>query len=456
MPLAQATMNRLWSFLIFLCLAVAYPLVSQAQEADAGAAILVLEVEGPVTPAMASYFERGIETAERDSAEAALIVLDTPGGSVDTTQKIIQLFRNATVPVIVYIGPPGAQAASAGSLITMAAHASGMAPDTVIGAASPVSGEGQDIGDTLYRKLVEDLKAQARSLTEARGEEAMTLAEAMIEEAKAVHAAEARESGLIDALAADVPTLLQELDGLEVSVGEETVTLNTASAPQTPFGMNVIEEVLHALSNPLLIGILLSIGVPAILIELKSPGGWVAGFIGVMSLGLAFYGLGQLPVNWFGLGLIGLAFVLFLLEIKAPGVGALAFVGAATLLGGLLVLFNSPGSPEFVRISIPSAVAITGVTSAFFLFIVTMAVRAQRQQPLTGREGLIGHRGHVRKSLVPAASGEFVYTGSVVVHGEIWQAKASEALKTNEEVIVTGMDGFTLQVKKKETPGSES
>jgi len=449
-------MNRLWFILILLSLAVAYPLVSQAQETDAGAEVLILEVEGPVTPAMASYFERGIETAERDGAEAALIVLDTPGGSVDTTQKIIQLFRNATVPVIVYIGPPGAQAASAGSLITMAAHAAGMAPDTVIGAASPVTGEGQDIGDTLYRKLVEDLKAQARSLTEARGEEAMALAEAMIEEAKAVHAAEARESGLIDAIAADVPTLLQELDGLEVSVGVETVTLNTASAPQTPFGMNVIEEVLHALSNPLLIGILLSIGVPAILIELKSPGGWVAGFIGVMSLGLAFYGLGQLPVNWFGLGLIGLAFALFLLEIKAPGVGALAFVGAATLLGGLLVLFNSPGSPEFVRLSIPSAVAITGVTSAFFLFIVTMAVRAQRQQPLTGREGLIGRIGHVRKSLVPAASGEFVYTGSVVVHGEIWQAKASEALKTNEEVIVTGMDGFTLQVKKKETPDSES
>jgi membrane-bound serine protease (ClpP class) len=399
---------------------------------------------------MASYFERGIDTAEEEGAQAVLIVLDTPGGSVETTQEIIQLFRNAAVPVIVYVGPSGAQAASAGSLITMAAHAAGMAPDTVIGAASPVGGEGQDIGDTLYRKLVEDLTAQARSLTERRGEEAVELAEAMIVEAEAVHAFEAQESGLIDAIAGDVPTLLQELDGLEVMVAESRVAMNTSDAPQTTFAMNVIEEILHALSNPLLIGILLSIGVPAILIELKSPGGWVAGFVGVLSLGLAFYGLGQLPVNWFGLGLVGLAFILFLLEIKAPGVGALAFVGAATLLGGLLVLFNSPGSPEFARISIPSAVAITVFTSAFFLFIVTMAVRAQRRQPLTGREGLVGERGHVRKSLVPAPSGAFVYTGSVMVHGELWQAEANEAIDKNEEVVVTGMDGFTLQVTKKE------
>lgn len=443
-------MKRIWFILLFVAILAGYPALGQAQEGRAGRDVLILDVEGPVTPAMASYFERGINAAEKEGAEAALIVLDTPGGSVETTQDIIQLFRNATVPVIVYVGPAGAQAASAGSLITMAAHAAVMAPDTVIGAASPVNGEGQDIGETLYRKLVEDLKAQARSLTERRGEEAVTLAEAMIEDARAVHAREARESGLIDAIADDVPGALQAVDGVQVVVADTPVTLNTAGATEVPFGMNVIEKALHALSNSLLIGILLAIAVPAILIELKSPGGWVAGFIGVMSLGLAFYGMGQLPVNWFGLGLIALAFALFLLEIKAPGVGALAFVGAATLLGGLLVLFNSPGSPEFVRISIPSAVAITVFTSTFFLFIVTMAVRAQRQRPLTGREGLIGTSGHVRKSLVPAPTGRFVYTGSILVHGEIWQAEANEALETNEEVIVTGMDGFTLQVQKKE------
>lgn len=448
LPLAQLNMKKYGFVFLLLLLLVGYAAVGQAQDNDGE--LLILEITGPVTPAMASYFERGITEGEKESAAAVVIVLDTPGGSVETTQEIIRLFRNATVPVLVYVGPAGAQAASAGSLITMAAHAAGMAPGTVIGAASPVGGEGQDIGDTLYRKIVEDLKAQARSLTERRGEEAMTLAEAMIEEARAVHAVEAYESGLIDAIAADVPAFLEEVDGLSVVVAEKTLALDTADAARQSFDMSVVEELLHALSNPLLIGILLSIGVPAILIELQSPGGWVAGFIGVMSLGLAFYGLGQLPVNWFGLGLIALAFLLFLLEVKSSGVGALAFVGAATLLAGLLVLFNSPGSPEFARISIPSAVTITAFTSAFFLFIVTMALRAQRQQPLTGREGLIGRSGYVRKSLVPSPSGEFVYTGSVLVQGELWRAEADEALKTDEEVTVTGMDGFTLHVKKKD------
>lgn len=448
LPLAQLKMKKYGFVFLLLLLFVGHSAVAQRQDNDDE--LLILGATGPVTPAMASYFERGISEGEQGDAGAVVIVLDTPGGSVEITQDIIRLFRNATVPVLVYVGPAGAQAASAGSLITMAAHAAGMAPDTVIGAASPVGGEGQDIGETLYRKLVEDLQAQARSLTERRGEEAVTLAEAMIEEARAVHAVEAYESALIDAIASDLPGFLQEVDGLAVVVDEETVILDTAGVSWQEFDMSIVEELLHALSNSLLIGILLSIGVPAILIELKSPGGWVAGFIGVMSLGLAFYGLGQLPVNWFGLGLIALAFLLFLLEVKSPGVGALAFVGAATLLAGLLVLFNSPSSPEFVRISIPGAVTITAFTSAFFLFIVAMAVRAQRQPALTGREGLIGRNGHVRKSLVPAPSGEFVYIGSVLVQGEIWRAEADEAIKTDEEVTVTGMEGFTLQVQKKE------
>ncbi|MEZ4644021.1 MAG: ATP-dependent Clp protease proteolytic subunit [Chloroflexota bacterium] len=199
-------MLNLW---VLLC-AIAWQQV-QAQDGS----VLVLEIEGPVTPAMASYFERGIAAAEETGATAVLIVLDTPGGNLDPTQDIVQLLRTSSVPVIVYIGPRGAQAASAGSIITLAAHASGMAPETVIGAASPVGDGGAELEETISRKLIEDLPHRCRaSLAARRGEAAVALAEKeMIEDARAVTADEALEIGLIDVVAVDIPDLLRQLDG---------------------------------------------------------------------------------------------------------------------------------------------------------------------------------------------------------------------------------------------------
>lgn len=408
--------------------------------------VLLVEITGPVTPAMESYFERAIKAGESRGAEAVVIVLDTPGGAVDTTLEIVQLFRNSKVPIIVYVGPAGAQAASAGSVITAAAHASGMAPETVIGAASPVDESGADIQDTLFKKITEDLKATMRNVTEHRGEEAVMLAEEMIEEARAVTANEALEVNLIDAVAPDVPSLLDELDGLTVQVDGQSVTLSTAGAQESSLSMSLVERLLHALSNPLLIGILLTIGVQAIFIELSSPGGWVAGFIGVVCLALALYGLGTLPANWFGLALIVIAFILFLLEIKSPATGVLAVVATITLLAGLLILFNSPGSPEFARISITSALAITIFTAAFFLFIVTKALQAQRKEPSVGMERFVGQVGPVRSDL--RATENDGYQGTVFVLGELWKATSEEAVDKGEIVVVKGIDGLTLRVKK--------
>jgi membrane-bound serine protease (ClpP class) len=418
-----------------------FPAVAQSEP------VLIVEIEGPVTPAMLSYFERAIESAEQQEAGAVIIVLDTPGGDVSVTLEIVQSFRNANVPIIVYVGPAGAQAASAGSVITAAAHASGMAPDTVIGAASPVDGSGEDIEETLFRKITEDLKATMRNLAAERGEEAITLAEEMIEDARAVTSKEALDAGLIDAVAEDVPDLLQQLDGLTVTVGGEEVTLQTAEASQQSFAMNIVERVLHALSNPLLIGLLLAIGVQAILIELNSPGGWIAGFIGVLFLGLALYGLGTLPANWLGLVLVVVAFVLLILEIVTPSTGVLAIVGALTLLAGLLVLFNSPGTPEFARISISGAIGISVFTAGFFLFLMTKALRAQRNPSTTGTEGMIGQVGPVRAD-ISASDEELVYRGTVLVNGEIWRATSDEAIDRDENIVVKGVDGFTLRVKK--------
>jgi membrane-bound serine protease (ClpP class) len=407
---------------------------------------LVVEISGPVTPAMASYFERAINAATESGAAGIVIVLDTPGGSLDTTLDIVRLFRGAAVPVIVFIGPPGAQAASAGSVITAAAHVAVMAPETVIGAASPVDGSGADIQETLFKKITEDMKATMRNLTERRGETAVTLAEAMIDDAKAVTSKEALEAHLIDAIASDVPSLLEEIDGLIIIVDGQEMSLDSAGASQTPFSMSPIEQLLHALSNPLLIGILLTIGVQAIFIELSSPGGWVAGFIGVVFLALALYGLGTLPANWFGLVLIFIAFVLFVLEIKTPATGILGVVGIMTFLAGLLLLFNSPGTPSFARISISSAVAITLFTAGFFIFIIAKALGAQRKTPIVGLESMVGQIGPVRSDLKLNDSDH--YSGHILVNGELWRACSDEAIERGEEVVVKSVDGFTLKVKK--------
>lgn len=412
--------------------------------------VLLLQIEGPVTPAMASYFERGIRAAEERGAEAVLIVFNTPGGSVEITQEIVRTIRAARVPVIIYVSPRGAQAASAGSVITVAAHAAGMAPETVIGAASPVGGGGEDLGETIARKVIEDLKAQMRALTERRGPEAVALAEQMIEEARAVNAREALAVGLIDAVADSVPDLLAQLDGLTVEVAGEEVRLQTAVANTQPFAMSALEQVLHALANPLLISILLAIGVQAILIELSNPGGWVAGFIGVLCLGLAAYGLGQLPVNWLGLGLIAIAIVLFIAEVFATNHGALGITGAVTMLIGLLVLFNSPGSPEFARISIPGAIGVSLFTAAFFIFLATKALQAQRRQPTTGAEALVGMSGPVRRPSSPETN-KPPYEGMALINGELWRVQSDMPLQKDEVVEVTAVSGFTLHVRQKTT-----
>lgn len=434
------------SLVFFILLIASLTAVSlvRAQTAD----VLVLAIDGPVTPVMADYFARGIREAESRGAEAVVIQLDTPGGAIDTTQDIVQTFRSATVPVIIFVAPRGAQAASAGAIITIAAHAAGMAPETVIGAASPVGQDGAELEETLFRKVTEDMKATIRGLAARRGEDVVELAEAMIDDARAVNSQEALAVGLIDAIAEDVPDLLQQIDGLTVTVNDQPVTLHTAQAATTPFDMNAVETVLHALVNPLLVGILLAIGVQAILIELSSPGGWIAGFIGVICLALALYGLGQLPANWFGLGLIFVAFVLFLLEVKAPVHGGLALAGIITMVAGFLVLFNTNNPPEFARISIWGAIAITLPTALFFIFIVYMVARAQLKKPVMGQQSLVGMHGPVRQSL-KRQPGESHYAGMVLVAGELWQAEASEAVYAGEEVEVTAVNGFTLIVKKR-------
>ncbi|VAW32259.1 hypothetical protein MNBD_CHLOROFLEXI01-3726, partial [hydrothermal vent metagenome] len=226
----------------------------------------------------------------------------------------------------------------------------------------------------------------------------------------------------------------------------------TAVSSQTAIPLSFIENILMALTNPVVVSILMAIGVQAIIIEISNPGGWFAGFLGVLFLGIGLFGLGQLPVNWLGMGLILVAFVLLGLEVTTPTYGALAVTGIITMIAGLLVLFNSPGTPDFVRISIPSAITVAIVTAAFFVFILTFAVRAQTAQPLTGSQGMVGQLGTARSLF--AADGE-LYRGSVMFKGEIWQAEASQPIEFGDSVTVNQVRGMTLLVDSVSTAVSE-
>ncbi|MDP3185252.1 MAG: ATP-dependent Clp protease proteolytic subunit, partial [Anaerolineales bacterium] len=284
---------------------------------------IIQTIDGPITPATQEYLSRGIKVAHQRAAEVLIVQLNTPGGGIDAMNRMVQDMRASRVPIVVYVAPRGAWAGSAGTVITLAGHAAAMAPETAIGAASPVGSQGEDLPTTEQTKVTEILKATVRSLAARRGAEAIKLAEDTIEKARAVSADEALQVGLVDFIAADLPDLLKQLDGFNIETADGPRALQTAAATVEYLPMTLIEQLLLMLTNPNFVFLLLSIGVQAIFIELSSPGGWMAGFIGAVCLALAAYGLGVLPVNWFGLFFLVIAFVLFIADIKAPTHGAL-------------------------------------------------------------------------------------------------------------------------------------
>ncbi len=430
---------------LFLTLAVLLlVLVTQSGASSAQSdlnTVITIQVDGPLTPSLAGYIERGLSAARQQNAEVLIIELNTPGGSIDLMNRIVQEIRQSPVPVVVYVSPSGAMAGSAGTLITLAGHLAAMAPETAIGAASPVGGQGEDLGETIERKEKEILRATVRSLAADRGEQAIELAEATVENAKAASVNEALAAGLIDIVARDVTDLLSQLDGMQVKVLDQQQTLHTSNFNLIVLEMSFIEQVLQLLTNPNILFLLLTIGVQALFIELSNPGGWVAGFIGTICLILAIYGMGVLPVNWFGILFIIVAFVLFILEIKAVTHGALSAAGALSFIVGTLVLFNSIDAPGFPRVSVPLVIT-TGVLLAIGIFIVlSFAIRAMRQPVQTGMEALLGKHGYVVTTLNPV--------GSVQAAGELWGALSADnsEIVEGEWVEVTGHQGNKLIVK---------
>ncbi|HEX7542408.1 MAG TPA: nodulation protein NfeD, partial [Anaerolineales bacterium] len=386
---------------VLTCFALILFLLQPIHAAASGPVALVLTIEGAITPATQEYLARGIQTAEQNGAEVVILQLNTPGGGLDPMQKMAQDIRASTVPVVVYVSPRGAWAASAGTVITLAGHAAAMAPETAIGAASPVGSQGADLPTTEQTKVKEAMKALVRSYTERRGAEATALAESTIESAVAVSATEALKAHLVDFIASDTNNLLNQLDGYTVQMADGPRTLHTAGAVLQTLEMSLIEQLLQLLVDPNFVFILLSIGAQAILIELSSPGGWVAGFIGVVCLALAAYGLGVLPVNWFGLAFLIIAFVLFIVDIKAATHGGLTAAGIGSFIVGALVLFNSPGTPQFQRVSLPLVIMVAAIIGISFAIIVGFALRAQKRPVITGQEGMRGQTGIARTDIDP-------------------------------------------------------
>jgi len=429
---------------VLLLVLICFTLFSQVSAQSDKPLALVMTANGPVMPPMLDYIERGIKVAEQDNAEVLIIQLNTPGGSINTMLEIISQIRSSSTPVIVYVSPKNAFAGSAGAPITFSAHASAMAPETFIGASTPIDESGANLNSDAKAKAANAVKAAIRPYVEPRGAKALQLANSMIDEAKAATADEALAVKLIDFEVDNVDDLLEALDGFTVQMNDGPRTLHTAHAHTEQLPMSFIEQLLLFLTNPNIVFSLFSLGAMAILFEISSPGGWVSGFVGVVCVALSIYGMGMLPINGFGIIFLVTAFVLFILDIKAPTHGALTVAGVASFIVGALVLFNSASTPQFQRVSVPLVVSMGLVIGALFFGILMFALRAMRRPVSVGVESYIGKTGTAK--MWDEASGQ-VQMGS-----ELWSAEAvheSEKISKGDSVEVVEVKGLRLKVRKK-------
>ena len=432
--------SRILLILIGLLLAVS--IVAHAQTESPR--IDVLTVKGTINPVLTDYIERGIEQAEETGASAVIIQMDTPGGLDTAMRDIIQSIINARVPVVVYVSPAGARAASAGTYITLAAHVAVMAPNTAIGAATPVAlgGDGEaQMSEEMKNKVINDAIAYIRDLASRQGRNA-EWAERAVRDGSSATSQEALTLNVVDMVASDLDTLVAQLNGRTVTLidGRE-LTLNTEGAVINYADMSLREDFLYTIADPNIAYLLLSLAMLGIMVEIFNPGLIFPGVVGAISLLLAFFSLGVLPVNWAGVLLIALAFGLFVGEVLTTTFGLFTAGGVVSLVIGSLILFKS-ASPLF-RVDPWLIAAVTISLTAVFAFVINRAIRAHRKQAATGREELIGKRAVVKEALDPE--------GTVFYKGELWAAISEKGrIEADEEVIITAMDGLILNVVRKE------
>jgi membrane-bound serine protease (ClpP class) len=403
----------------------------------------LIKINGAIGPATASYISRAIDVATERGDNCLIIELDTPGGSLESTKQIVQRFYASGVPTVVYVYPDGAWAGSAGCFITLAADVAAMAPGASIGAAHPVSigaGGEEKTSDVMKEKLEQITGSFIEGIAKRRGRNA-EWARSSVVESKAITAEKALELKVVDLIAKDLPDLLAQLDEREVG-GK---TLKTAKAEVVGIPMTAQERVLQLLSHPELMMILMLVAIYGIIGELSNPGAVLPGVVGAIALILVLYMATILPVNIAGLALIGLAVVLFIVDLYAPTHGVLTFGGIVAFFLGALMLFNR-ADPAF-RLSLVYIIPATLVTAAFFIFVVGAGLRAQFLPVRVGREILLG-------KTMPALARIDAGAGKVFVEGEYWNAVSEVPIETGHPVEIVGINGLTLKVKPKQPPAT--
>jgi membrane-bound serine protease (ClpP class) len=422
--------------LLTLILSLLLPLDGAAADEDAPNTLMIIGLDGPINPGTAIYVKRGIEEAKAEHAALIILRLDTPGGLGSSMRTIIKAILNSPVPVVVYVGPRGAGAASAGVMITVAGHVAAMARGTNIGAAHPVTAGGKDIEKTMSKKVVNDMASYGRGIAEDKGRNGEWVEQA-IRESVSITAEEAREKYVVDLVVKDLDDLIDTLDGREVYMSGNPVTLKTKSLKRVYYHPGFRDRVLKTISDPNIAYILMMIGLAGLYFELSHPGTIFPGVIGAISLILAFFSFQALPVNYAGLILIALAIIFFIAEVKVASYGILSIGGLIALTLGSIMLFEDVGVS--LKLMMPTILLVGG----FFVVVAALAFRAYHTKPKGGSEGLIGEVGLVKEALTPE--------GMVFVHGEYWRAVSTERIEPNEQVEVMGIEGLKLKVKRAET-----
>jgi len=404
--------------------------------------VILIRIDGAIGPATAEYVINSIATAEEDKVSALVIELNTPGGLLESTRRIVQGILSSSVPVVVYVYPAGSRAGSAGVFITLAANVAAMAPGTNIGAAHPVGGGiGVDTSSVMSEKVTNDAAAFVRAIAQKRHRN-VKWAEEAVRKSISNSEEEALRDGVIDLVSPNLDSLLREIDGRTVETENGSVVLKTARAKVEFVQMNWREKFLGVISDPNITYVLMMVGIFGIMFELFNPGAIFPGVVGAISLILAFYAFQTLPVNYAGLALIFLAIILFIAEVKIVSHGLLAIGGIISMFLGSLMLISSPF--ELVSISLSLIITTVVVAAIFFLWIVGLGLKAQRQKPATGLDGMLGEEGSVIEEIKPGSIGQ------VLVHGEIWKATSDTFLSVGDKVVVEAFKNWTLKVKPKE------
>lgn len=426
--------KRIFFCILFLGIfLLSIPWLSAAQKKQ----VDVIKINDVITPAIADFISRSIEQATKNRAECLIIQMDTPGGLDTSMRDIIKDIMNADIPIVVYVAPSGARAASAGVFITLAADIAAMAPGTNIGAAHPVAVGGGRIDRKMTEKVVSDTVAYIKSIAEKKGRNA-EWAEEAVRYSVSVTETEALKLNLIDLIAKDLNDLLEKIDGKTVEKPRGMIKLATKGLKTNFLKMGFRGRFLAVLSNPNIAYILMMIGLVGLYFELSTPGAVFPGVIGGICLILALFAFRMLPINYAGVILILLAVIFFIAEIKVTSYGLLTMGGLVSLALGSIMLFESP--IPALRASLSVIIPTVMVTAAFFIFAMSMAIRAQMAKPATGSEGLIGEIGVARTRLDPE--------GKVFVHGEFWNAYSDGTIEEGEKIRVSKTDGLKLKVEK--------